>query len=482
MVAPVASSYSVGAGQPVYGGRLRSGFVAGALLGATVAGGALAQQSGFAGGAALAPAAAGGVLAALPVVPSGSILNISLNTRQDINPRSNAALNPDAPDPAPWEGDVGWASDQLSEFCGAVFASDFGPAGKLLTWGAPGHSTGLEFAAWVAFDVATRRWAIIGSPPPTEYTTQAAWDGGSPPSTRADRSWGEWDGGSTDWPEPFRRPGYNPPFGSHTRNSFAYVPASAAGNDCGQVVVAWHATLGASGTGVGGGWIYNCDNDGFRRTANARPNHGSSVGGVAYHAGQAVVVGFNQESGGSNNTTDFLDLSTEQWTRRTAADSITVAIDSSTFVCGDLLVYVGNGSGSPPMTFIAAPVSTIKAGGSFSRTTLTVSASSWPTRSGSTATTQWSRCPVNGAWYAVNRTAGSSTLWKLVQPAGVADSDTAGLLAGTWTITSETLTGDTLEGALYDYSRLQWCPALTAFLWFGDLHTSNVQAIRPVGV
>jgi hypothetical protein len=63
VVAPVATSYSVGAGQPIYGGRLRSGFAAGALLGGLVAGGAMAAvPSAFAAGATLGAVVAGGEL------------------------------------------------------------------------------------------------------------------------------------------------------------------------------------------------------------------------------------------------------------------------------------------------------------------------------------------------------------------------------------------------------------------------------------
>jgi hypothetical protein len=425
----------------------------------------------------------GTVFAGIDIVDAledGTITNISLNTRADVNPRSNTDLNPNAPSQAPWEISVGWGASALSAFCGAVFAKDMGAAGKLMCWGAPGHSTNLEFAAWVAFDVATDSWEIIGSPPPTEVvTTYTA--GVTPPTSRFDHTWGEWNGGSTDWAEAFRRPGYNPPMGSHTRNSFVYIPAADAGNSAGKIVVAWQPTGNVSGTGIAGSFIYDCDTGLFSRTANVRPGHGSDCTGVAFHAEQNVVVGHNRVSTTTTSELDYLDLSSDTWVRRNASAAVAVRIDSTNFVCGDLFVMVSNTT-QPPV-FMAAPVSTVKAGGSWAWATLTVSAASWPTNgSGNTLTTQWSRCPVNGAWYAVNRQAGSLTLWKLVKPTGVADSDTSGLLAGTWTVTTETLTGVGLEGASFDYGRLQWAPSLSAFLWFGDLHTSAVQAIRPVGV
>jgi hypothetical protein len=69
VVSPVASSYSVAAGQPIFAGRVRSGFVGGARLGSVVAGGAMAAPvSAFAGGAVLRGTVAGGVMEA-PAVP-----------------------------------------------------------------------------------------------------------------------------------------------------------------------------------------------------------------------------------------------------------------------------------------------------------------------------------------------------------------------------------------------------------------------------
>lgn len=411
-------------------------------------------------------------------VPSGAITNISLNNRDDINPRSNASLNPNAPSAAPWEASIGWASDQLSEFCGALFCKDWGAAGKYVMWGAPGHSTNLEYAGWVAFDVATRVWQIINASPPVITTATL------PSAAKCDQAYGEWIGDSVDWPEAFRRPGYNPPFGSHTRNSFVYVPAAAAGNTSGKIIVGWSPTLNASGLGLAGGWVYDCDTGLFARTTNARPGTGSAVGGLCYSAEHGVVVGYNRESSATVTDLDYLDLSTMTWTRSDALSAAAIQIDSTSFVVGDLYVYAHNTTTG--VSFRAADLSLV-IGGLWNWQTLTLTTpASFPLRSGGTLpgmlSCQWERCPVNGAWYAVDRNSGSTTLWKLQKPSGVADSDTAGLLAGNWTITSETLTGDGLEPAQYDYQRLQWCDSLTAFLWTGDLHTSAVQAIRPVGV
>lgn len=426
------------------------------------------------------------VVSPLPLPASGAITNISLNNRDDINPGNDPLLNPLHPARPPWEAlaTIGWAGDQLSEFCGALYCKDWGSSGRYAMWGAPGHSTGVEYPGFAAFNVTRRRWELMDAAPPVSYITQAEWDAGQPPSTRADRTWGEWTGGSTDWPVGFRRPGYNPPFGAHTRNNWVYLPAAVAGNARGEIVAAWHGTLGASGTAVPVQHIYDCDTGLWRRTANMRPGYGSSVGGMAFHQPQNVVIGFSIESSGTATAVDILDLATETWTRRSSVGSLSVRIDSSFIVCGDLFVYVDNTATA--MTMSATRVSLAKAGTPSSWTPLTLSAASLPLKVGGSLpgmlSCQWARCPTNGHWYAVDRNAGSQTVWRLSKPAGVADSDTAGLLAGTWTITTETLAGTGLEPAQYDYGRLQWCDALQGFLWTGDLHTSAVQCIRPIGV
>jgi hypothetical protein len=79
VVAPVASSYSVSAGQPIYAGRLRSGFVAGAVLAALAAGGTLALQGAFGAGAGLTPTRAGGTLVVADFIrpPADGVSNLA---------------------------------------------------------------------------------------------------------------------------------------------------------------------------------------------------------------------------------------------------------------------------------------------------------------------------------------------------------------------------------------------------------------------
>ncbi|MBX3601552.1 MAG: hypothetical protein KF863_13085 [Rubrivivax sp.] len=351
-----------------------------------------------------------------------------------------------------------------------------------MTYGAPGHSTNLEACCWVGFDVAERVWKLITKPLPTPVVNASLWQPGVyPPARQFDATWGDWTGDSSDWPEAFRQPGYNPPMGSHTRNSFVYIPPADAGNARGKIVVAWQPTGNCSGTGLRGSWVWDADTGLFSRTANLRPSHGSDVTGIGYSAAHRVVIGHNFVSTSTSGALDYLDLSNMTWVRRNASTAVVVRIDSTNFIIGDLFVMVRHEpSGPVPMTFWAAPISAVKAGAAWNWTQLTVDATSWPTKNGSSWTVSWSRCPVNGAFYAVNRVAGSNLLWKLSPPA--ADDQTGALLAGRWQVTAEALGGNSLIGADFDYSRLRWSTALGAFLWFGESVTSAVQAIRPGGV
>lgn len=407
------------------------------------------------------------------------IETISRNTRADINPRNDPSLNPNFPNSAPWETSVGWGANALSAFSGAVFADGIGAAGTLMTYCATGHSTNLEATCWAGFDVARREWRLIGRPLPCSPISASP--SNLPLASQFDPLWGDWIGGSEDWPAAYRQPGYNPPMGSHTRNSFVYIPPTAAGNSRGKIVVAWQPTSNGSGTNIQGSWVWDADTELFSRTANLRPSAGGAVTGVAFSEHANVVIGHNFSSTTTARSLDCLDLSTLVWTRRNGTTPIVVQIDSTNFVIGDLFVMVRHEpSASVPMTFWAAPVSAVKAGATWGWTQLTVDASSWPTKNDRSWTVSWSRCPVNGAFYAVNRVAGSNLLWKLTPPA--ADDQTGALLAGRWQVTAETLGGAGLIGADFDYSRLRWSGALGAFLWFGESVTSGVQAIRPGGV
>lgn len=106
MAAPVSSTYSVAAGQPIYAGRQRSGFGAGALLGALVAGGGLSALPSFAAGSTLGAVAAGGTLQGRPAWVAAMTLNTwaqvpAGNTLASLDVSLNPAYTPAGAD---WVG------------------------------------------------------------------------------------------------------------------------------------------------------------------------------------------------------------------------------------------------------------------------------------------------------------------------------------------------------------------------------------------
>ncbi len=110
MAAPVSSSYTVAAGQPIYGGKHRSGFPRGATLGAVEAGGYFGSNpSLFAAGATLGAVAGSGALQGFvpPVWRMGATANTWLTiTSGDISavdPANDPAINPSYPSAAPWK-------------------------------------------------------------------------------------------------------------------------------------------------------------------------------------------------------------------------------------------------------------------------------------------------------------------------------------------------------------------------------------------
>ena len=426
---------------------------------------------------------------------AGTIANISTNTRDDIDPRYDPSANPNYPAAPPWEsGPSYWLG--RAAYCGAVLADELGDCGTYMQYGGAGHAT-VNACFWVGFDLSDRTWKRIGNRPlpsdglfgliGTDTTTLH-------PATQIDPTWGDWQGNSTAWGA-FAQGGWNPPEGGHTRNSFFVRPAAKAGNAHGQVVTCWQPTGANSGTNIKGSFVWDADTKLFSRTANLRPDWGSACGGVGYFESLDIAVACNYQSNADATSIDWLDCSTMTWgTRTTTANGARIGVDSTNIVHeqGSAKLWIvcrhfTSAPVTPPFDLYAIDAQKIKDGTAQSWTTLTVSAASWPIADdGFSGTVQWSRCPIDGCYYAVNRQHGSNKLWKLTPPAG---TTAASQLSGTWTITEQTLTG-TLDGrnslgagaAVHDYSRLRWSRWANAFLWTPNYTAGSVQAIRPQGV
>lgn len=398
--------------------------------------------------------------------------------------------NPNYPGRPPWSpaGTGLWSS--VTDYCGSVFAADLGEKGTLLQYGGAGHSA-VNALFWIGFDVATLTWRRVGPRPlPTNGLSGYA-AGVAPDPAGLDHLWGDWNGGWHGFPEEFRQPGIIVPEGSHTRNRMVYRPALAAGNGAGEVIIGWHATGARDTTGLNASHTWNADTAIWSRHSNRRPAYGAHIGGLTYHAGLDVVTGPNANFSSAASSIDVFDCKTRVWTRRSmSSGGRSHSADSTAFAWRDganaewHVICEHWGSLWPPMRFFAVRVDDLVSGAPTHWWDLSVDAESYPaSRRQLTYTVNWSFCPSNGNFYAVNREHDSHQLWRLMPPLSRDIRDP-------WRISAETLNGDGLDGRLasgtpgvsFDYSRLQWSNHLRAFLWTPDFVGGSVQAIRPGGV
>ncbi len=414
----------------------------------------------------------------------------AVNTRADLNPANDPLANPNFPGTPPWNPPNSAAWTSVTDYCGSVFAAQLGASGTLLQYGGAGHSA-INALCWIGFDVATLTWRRFGPRPLPTNGLYGYRTGITPDPAAFDHAWGDWDGGWTGFPATFRQPGVRVPEGGHTRNSFVYRPAAASGNRSGQVVIGWHATGVNSGTGVPTQHTWDADTGAWSRHANRRPNFGSSVGALVYHEALDVVTGACVEFTSGATAIDVFDCRSRAWARRVMnSGGRSHRIDATGFSWRDAngvswhVVCQHWGELWPPMQFYAVSADDLAANRPTPWLDLNVTAGSYPAdRNRLSFTVSWARCPVDGCYYAVNREHGSRLLWRLVPPS-------SGELRGAWVITAEVLSGEALDGrrsngtgsTAFDYSRLQWAPALSAFLWTSDFVGADVQAIRPGGI
>jgi len=175
VVAPVASSYSVAAGQPIYAGRLRSGFVAGAVLAAVVAAGALsAPVSAFGAGAGLRATVAGGGLDS-PVLdiiraPADGLSNLTAVIGDSLTEHAFRST------PFYWQNGLLGAPLDIIANSGYSGQSIIGLQGQIAEnykTGSPPGLAGLPALGFVFVRIGTNNYRGSGSLSSIDNTTQA---------------------------------------------------------------------------------------------------------------------------------------------------------------------------------------------------------------------------------------------------------------------------------------------------------------------
>ena len=173
MVSPVASSYSVSAGQPIYAGRLRSGFVAGAVLGASVSGGALAAvPSMFVAGATQGASIAAGPLESLDYIkaPPYGVSNLAALIGDSNTEHSFRATQ------AYWRnGLLGGVLDMRANSgkSGVTVLGLISQIDQLYTNGGDPGLQGLPPLGWVFIQAGTNGWRGVTS---VDATMRSQWE------------------------------------------------------------------------------------------------------------------------------------------------------------------------------------------------------------------------------------------------------------------------------------------------------------------
>ncbi len=333
------------------------------------------------------------------------------------------------------------------------------------------------------------------------------------PGGQVDTSWGEWLGSYTGNASQYQQPGKIFPFSGHAYYGRFWVPGSAHGNTNGAIIICSAGTGNGQSTGINACHHFDLDTGTYQRAANKRVDANSTAaGGTIYHPGVGKGFAFTSGSTAFKGAFDVYDPATRTWSRVTTTNQVVAVADacglgawfSSAEPQGLLFNFVPeNSSGNAAYNLatsvqvwaMSAAAATAN-GGTWTR--LAVSATSWPQIlagdggdiTGPTcAAIGWCFVPALNSFFAVNGQHGSNTLWRLSPPAGA--TTLAQLLAGTWTVTTQTWTGAALEsrrgagigtGARFVYNRLVFNSAKNCLQYIPQGLTDRVTAITPAGL
>lgn len=507
MVYPAPSAYVVPSGMPVYAGRYRGGAMAMALALDSVA--AAASLAGLPD-SPWAPAA--GAAASIGYASGGHPGGL-LATLTDASPEFQS-WNPLTHDgyAGPWAG-LSPSARYLWTLAGVYGGGAWCETQRKFAIVGSGHVSPCVPVP-VAFDVGTLAWSWLAVPVPSDGFSKinhpaegaaAATVAGQYPADQFNTARSQWQGGYSGWTAGYGRPGEVFPETGHAFSGGPiWLPGPSVGNTNGKILYIARPTGNTGGSDMANNSLFNLDTDLWAATATDRIGIGNTAGGACFHAGINKVFAMTHDAGSpSRNLLDVYAPGSETWTSTTCTAAIPLHIESgglkpfysASVPAGLLLNFCPEDSGGNA-TYVSAirhriyaVDAMVAAAGSHTWTQLSVSAPSWPLRGldSTIQTINWCFCSRNSKFYAVDGKDGSTTLWVLAPPAGA--TTVAALLAGTWTITTETfsvgLVSKNLSGAAHTahvYNRLVYDDASRCLLFFPEWGGSRPQAIHPSGI
>lgn len=432
------------------------------------------------------------------------------STLEEISPEY-MPWNPDAGD-GPWGGSGARQYQFHTSFayCGVAWDSH---SRQILGFGA-GHVAYCVPVPW-AFDVATATYAWKATPPPTDAFALTNGTSATPgllatlyPSAQLDPTIGEWKGDWSGWPAGYSRPGEIFVEPGHSYQNLVFVPPPVSGNVKGILLPCVEPSGNSTSPANRNQHYFDRDDNKWKRTANKCATAGANVGAAAYLPTVGKVVSITSSASANRSLVDVWNPATRGWTQVSCTsvygglpitpeyggirehERFGLTIGFCPTDSGGALV---NENGVKQRLWAVVSSALVAGGATWQELTVTVA--SWPLLAGPTVAGSlpnvmsigWAYCAANGKFYAVDGRHNSTTLWVLSPPPSAVSA--AAALAGTWAITTETLSQPISSrnaagsaNASSVYNRLIWDDQDRVLLYVEEYVNAQVQRIKPAGV
>lgn len=431
-------------------------------------------------------------------------------TLEEISPE-HMAWNPDAGD-GPWGGSGGrqYGFHTSFAYCGISWDSY---SRKIMGFGA-GHVAYCVPVPW-AFDVPTATYSWLAVPPPTDAFALTNGSSATPallgslyPALQLDPDVGEWKGDWSGWPAGYGRPGEIFVEPGHSYQNLVFVPPPVSGTANGLLLPCVEPSGNSTSPINRNQHYFDLDDNKWKRTANKCATLGANAGAAAYLPTVGKVVSITSSASTNRALVDVWNPATRAWSQvscTSAAGGLPITPEYGGIreheQFGLTLAFCPTDAGGALVSEngvkqrIWAVASSALVAGASTWQELTLTVASWPLLAGPTVAGSspnvmsigWAYCHANGKFYAVDGRHNSTTLWVLTPPS--AATDAASAIAGTWAITTETLSQPISSrnsagsaNAASVYNRLIWDQTDRVLLYVEEYVNAQVQRIKPAGV